>query len=71
MTIAAPQCLWCAHYSTGGYQQCRVFPTAIPDDIWYGEHDHRKPFEGDTGITFKEDPGAAVPIDWPLVLVSE
>lgn len=70
-TISAPQCLWCERLLDDGYNLCRAFPNGIPDDIWEGRHDHRQPYEGDTGLTFVERKDAPIPIDWPSILVSE
>lgn len=32
---------------------CTAFPEGIPDEIWLGQNDHKKPYEGDNGITFE------------------
>lgn len=32
---------------------CAAFPDGIPDEIWAGGFDHRKPHEGDGGIRFE------------------
>lgn len=46
------QCRDCAHRNveTG---DCPAFPDGIPDAILFGEHDHRKPYDGDNGIRYK------------------
>jgi len=31
---------------------CDAFPEGIPDDIFLGGFDHRRPFDGDHGIRF-------------------
>ena len=48
---APPQCLDCKHYTYFG--NCSTFPNGIPEDIYYGDHDHRKPYPGDNGIRFE------------------
>jgi len=47
------QCMSCKHYSTAN--RCVAFPSGIPKEIYYGEHDHSKPFKGDNGILFEKD----------------
>ena len=43
------QCISCKNYI--GAKTCEAFiDEDIPDVILTGEHDHRKPFEGDGGI---------------------
>ena len=49
---------------------CDAFPLGIPDAIVLMEHDHRRPFEGDDGVTFEPIDGSEVskdpdePIPW-------
>ena len=44
-------CIFCAHLSDTVGGQCDAFER-IPDEIWNGENDHRKPYPGDHGIQF-------------------
>ena len=45
------QCSDCLHYF--GEFKCEAFPKSIPRQIYTGEHDHIKEFEGDNGIRFE------------------
>ena len=62
MTIgAAPMCIGCKNYisdSTEPGFHCRAFPDGIPDEIFEGGFNHRKPFKGDHGIRFEPIPKA-------------
>ena len=55
MTIgAAPVCLECKHLIEDlGPMRCKAFPDGIPDAIWRGNNDHKKPYPGDHGIQFE------------------
>jgi len=33
---------------------CKAFPDGIPEDIWLGKVDHKKPYPRDNGIRFEE-----------------
>jgi hypothetical protein len=62
MTIgAAPMCIECKHYIEGGDEpgfRCEAFPDGIPDEIFEGGFNHRKPYKGDNGIRFEPIPKA-------------
>lgn len=45
------QCISCEHYQ--GVKTCTAFPDEIPDEIYTGDFDHRKPYAGDRGIRWK------------------
>jgi hypothetical protein len=33
---------------------CDAFPDGIPDEIWTGKNDHKKPYPGDHDIQFEK-----------------
>ena len=35
-----------------GDRTCEAFPGGIPDEIWWGENDHTKPYPEDNGFRF-------------------
>lgn len=50
-------CNHCAHFDIGrplGKPTCKAFTDGIPDKIWTGDNDHKKPYPGDHGIQFEE-----------------
>jgi len=55
MTIGlAPLCTTCKHFTPEkGNPKCAAFPNGVPDDIFWGDHDHRKPYPGDGGIVYE------------------
>ncbi|MGD8441011.1 MAG: hypothetical protein PVG53_10775 [Holophagae bacterium] len=48
------QCVWCRHRSSNG-RRCRAYPDGIPDAILRNRHDHRLPYEGDSGLRFEPE----------------
>lgn len=52
------QCSRCKHLGARTNKEldrmnCEAFPDGIPDAIYTGEHDHRKPYRDDNGIRFE------------------
>lgn len=52
-----PLCMKCKHLQETppgewGYR-CAAFPHGIPKEIFAGEVEHNKPYEGDNGIQFE------------------
>ena len=46
-------CKTCANYVAG--RTCLAFLKEIPDDIWYGENDHKKNVKGDHGVKYEKN----------------
>lgn len=55
LRLERPQCSACLHKYPGTLR-CTAYPEGIPDVILAGEHDHRFPWPGDSGVTFTQDP---------------
>jgi hypothetical protein len=53
---AMPQCENCLHGEWDEEKRtfCKAFPKGVPDDIYYGDHDHTKPYPDDKGIRFQK-----------------
>lgn len=52
--IYSPVCTLCTHYHRGKEEHtCKAFPYGIPDDIWSGDNEHKRPYAGDNGILFE------------------
>jgi len=52
VTILEISCYSCKHYNKD--LTCKAFPNRIPIEILKGKHDHRTPFEGDSGIQYEK-----------------
>lgn len=52
MSTPAFRCLWCLHIASDN-RSCKAFPDGIPDEIYFGDFNHRKPYPGDNGIQFE------------------
>ena len=50
-TTLPPICIRCTRLSAEGLS-CDAFPKGIPETILEYRHDHRKPLDGDNGLTF-------------------
>ena len=50
-----PQCQVCTH-KYEGEPACEAFPNKIPDELYYGDVSHNKPYKGDNGILFEPVP---------------
>ncbi len=65
MCLLPPMCLFCRHYnqeSADGEPDCAAFDE-IPDAIFVGDFDHRRPFPGDKGVRFELEPALAGDFD--------
>ena len=52
-TEVSPFCVFCKLVISPVDRTCKAFPNGIPDEIWEGNFDHRKPYSGDHGILFE------------------
>jgi len=50
--LKVSQCTFCAHRSPDG-TRCKAYPSGIPVELLYNEHDHRMAFPGDNGIRYQ------------------
>lgn len=50
-----PACIDCKNLISVRGAKCKAFPDGIPEEIWIGGNDHKKPVEGDHGIRFELD----------------
>lgn len=57
MSTPIVPCNSCAHLKDQdpGFT-CLAYPEGIPIEIATGQHDHRRPFEGDRGIRWEKKP---------------
>jgi len=53
--IYSPTCFYCKHLLSPENRTCEAFPNGIPLEIWNGDNDHTKPYEGDNGIQFEKE----------------
>jgi len=49
----SPICSLCRHQGEDRYT-CEAFPDGIPDEIWFGQVDHKTPYPRDNGIRFEK-----------------
>ncbi len=50
--MAAPQCTKCSRLEWD--HACQAFPCGVPDEIFLGTFDHRRPYPGDGGFMFEK-----------------
>ena len=62
MSPIPPQCLACRHLHKPGVSTCAAFPKGIPKKILANDGDHRKPWPGDGGVRFEQDPSSKLTI---------
>lgn len=60
---APPICFTCKHYHYARNRKrmpsdrtCKAYPDGIPKAIYYSDADHHKPYAGDRGIRYEENP---------------
>lgn len=49
--LRVTQCSFCQHLRKGFV--CAAFEDGTPEEILFGEHDHREPYPGDGGVRFE------------------
>ncbi len=62
--LGSAQCEYCAHYI--GNRKCKAYPNGIPIEIWQLWVDHKKPYNGDGGITYKPESKEHTEVMCPL-----
>ena len=50
--LTVSQCTFCTHRSPDA-TKCKAFPSGIPTELLYNDHDHTLPYEGDNGIRYQ------------------
>jgi hypothetical protein len=57
--LTFPPCATCARFNRDdeSRETCDAFPDGIPEEIFSGQNDHRRPYPGDKGLTWKAVPG--------------
>ena len=63
MTRGPRSICWDCIYAMEGLVSCAAFPDGIPEEIITLEHDHRKPYTDDGGVTFTAKEGSLTPED--------
>ena len=60
MTQLVTQCSACRHFhrEDRAHETCAAFPEGIPADILANRLDHRRPIDGDHGVTWQRAPDA-------------
>ena len=68
----SPLCPHCKRaYKLGeGKPVCEAFPNGVPDGILYRAGDHTKPWEGDDGLQFVDNPEYPIP-PWKLEMIKQ
>lgn len=51
-------CSTCRHLYADAFS-CAAFPEGIPEEILLGDHQHDKPFSGDSGIQYEPADGVS------------
>ena len=54
LNMISRTCIFCRHENLGRLKTCAAFPDEVPDEIWYGQNNHKKPYPGDHGIQFEK-----------------
>lgn len=63
--VVLGMCLACKHKIIGTHT-CPAFPAGIPNEITFGDFDHRNEYPGDHGVRFEAKPGVQIDRIWRL-----